>query len=118
MKKICVMGLGYIGLPTSCMFANNGFEVLGVDIDEEIIGKLNSGKVHIDEPDLEEAFNKAIDNNKLKVSLEAKPSDVYIITVPTPLNGNKAELKYVMDASREIARHIVRDNIIILENIL
>ena len=49
MKKICVMGLGYIGLPTSCMFANNGFEVLGVDVDEDIIGKLNSGKVHIDE---------------------------------------------------------------------
>jgi len=116
MKKICVMGLGYIGLPTSCMFANNGFEVLGVDIDKEIIGKLNSGKIHIDEPDLEEAFNEAIGNNKLKASLEAEPSDVYIITVPTPLNGNKAELKYVIDASREIARHIVRDNIVILES--
>ncbi len=116
MEKICVIGMGYIGLPTACMFANNGFEVLGVDIDEDIINKLNSGSVHIDEPELEPVFNKVFNDKKIKVSLKPEKSDIFIITVPTPLNFKEADLSYVINASKSIAEYITQNNIVILES--
>jgi UDP-N-acetyl-D-mannosaminuronic acid dehydrogenase len=116
-KKISVMGLGYIGLPTACMFANSGFEVLGVDIDEEIINRLNSGKLHIKEPELERIFLNASKNKKLKVSLELEKSDVFIITVPTPLDHlNKADLSYIISAANKIGSKIEKGNLVILES--
>lgn len=117
MKKISVLGLGYIGLPTACMLANNGFEVLGVDIDEEIINKLNSERLHIEEPELEKIFLNAFKNRKLKVSLELEKSDVFIIAVPTPLNyQNKADLSYVISATKKIEDKIEKGNLVILES--
>lgn len=117
MKKISVLGMGYIGLPTACMLANSGFEVLGVDIDEEIINKLNSGKLHIEEPELEKIFLNALKNKRLKVSLELEKSDVFIITVPTPLNHrNKADLSYVISAANKIRDKIEKGNLVILES--
>jgi UDP-N-acetyl-D-mannosaminuronic acid dehydrogenase len=117
MKKISVLGLGYIGLPTACMLANSGFEVLGVDIDEEIINKLNSEKLHIEEPELEKIFLNAFKNKRLKVSLELEKSDVFIITVPTPLDHqNKADLSYVMSAANKIRDKIEKGNLVILES--
>ncbi|MEI7616944.1 MAG: 2-dehydropantoate 2-reductase N-terminal domain-containing protein, partial [Actinomycetota bacterium] len=91
MKKICILGMGYIGLPTACMLAGNGFEVLGVDISDNIINKLSNGKLHIEEPDLEDIFLKAFNNKKLRVSKYVEKCDAYIIAVPTPINkDNKA----------------------------
>ena len=117
MKKICVLGMGYIGLPTASMLANNGFEVLGVDIDKEIINKLNFGKLHIEEPDLEEIFLNAFRNKKIKVSLVPEKSDVFIITVPTPLgHNNKADLSYVISAVNNIKGKLERGNLVILES--
>ncbi len=117
MKKISVLGLGYIGLPTACVLANSGFNVLGVDIDEKIINKLNSGKLHIEEQDLEEIFLKVIASGKLKVSNKVEKSDVYIIAVPTPLNkNNKADLGYIISASETIKDYITKKNLIILES--
>jgi len=117
MKKISVLGLGYIGLPTACMLANSGFEVLGVDIDEEVINKLNSERLHIEEPELERIFLNALKNKRLKVSLELEKSDVFIIAVPTPLNHhNKADLNYVISAANKIANKIEKGNLVILES--
>ena len=117
MKKISVLGMGYIGLPTACMFANSGFEVLGVDIDEEIINKLNSGKLHIEEPELERIFLNAFKNKRLKVSLDLEKSDVFIISVPTPLDHrNKADLSYIISAVNKIADKIEKGNLVILES--
>jgi UDP-N-acetyl-D-mannosaminuronic acid dehydrogenase len=117
MKKISVLGMGYIGLPTACMLANSGFEVLGVDIDEDIINKLNSGKLHIEEPELEKFFLNAFKNKRLKVSLELEKSDVFIITVPTPLDHrNKADLSYVVNATNMIMDKIEKGNLVILES--
>jgi len=117
MKKVSVLGMGYIGLPTACMLANRGFEVLGVDVDEEIINKLNFGKLHIEEPELERIFLKAFKNKKIKVSLELEKSDVFIITVPTPLNHqNKADLSYVINAVNKITDKIEKGNLVILES--
>ena len=117
MKKISVLGMGYIGLPTACMLANSGFEVLGVDIDEEIINKLNFGKLHIEEPELEKIFLNAFKNKKIKVSLELEKSDVFIIAVPTPLDHrNKADLSYVISAANKIRDKIEKGNLVILES--
>jgi UDP-N-acetyl-D-mannosaminuronic acid dehydrogenase len=117
MKKISVLGMGYIGLPTACMLANSGYEVLGVDIDEEIINKLNSGKLHIEEPELEKIFSSAFKNNRLRVSLELERSDVFIIAVPTPLDHrNKADLSYVISAANKIKEKIKKGNLVILES--
>lgn len=109
--------MGYIGLPTACMLANSGYEVLGVDIDEEIINKLNSGKLHIEEPELEKIFSSAFKNNRLRVSLELERSDVFIIAVPTPLDHrNKADLSYVISAANKIKEKIKKGNLVILES--
>ena len=117
MKKICILGMGYIGMPTACMLANNGYSVLGIDINNEIIEKLSNGKVHIDEPDLEEIFLKAFDNKKLRVSTNVEKSDVYIIAVPTPLNNqNKADLSYVTSAVNMIKGHVSKGCLVILES--
>src|SRR4030042_374977 len=117
MKKICILGMGYIGMPTACMLANNGYSVLGIDINNGIIEKLSNGKVHIDEPDLEEIFIKAFDNKKLRVSTNVEKSDVYIIAVPTPLNNqNKADLSYVITAANMIKDYVSKDCLVILES--
>lgn len=117
MKKVCILGMGYIGMPTACMLANNGYSVLGIDINNEIIEKLSNGKVHIDEPDLEEIFLKAFDNKKLRVSTNVEKSDVYIIAVQTPLNNqNKADLSYVTSAVNMIKDHVSKGCLVILES--
>lgn len=117
MKQICILGMGYIGLPTACMFANNGFEVLGIDINDDIINKLQNGKLHIEEPELEKIFLEAFNNKKLRVAKEVEKSDVYIIAVPTPINKeNKANLDYVKSASEMMANYVSKDSLVILES--
>jgi len=109
--------MGYIGLPTACMFANNGFEVLGIDINDDIINKLQNGKLHIEEPELENIFLEAFNNKKLRVAKEVEKSDVYIIAVPTPINKeNKANLDYVKSASEMMANYVNNDSLVILES--
>lgn len=117
MKNICVIGLGYIGLPTACVLASNGYNVLGIDINEEIITKINSGKVHIEEPELEGIFLDVFNSGKLRVSQNLEKSDIFIISVPTPLNQkNKADLSYVIDAAAKVKDYIDKGNLIILES--
>ncbi len=117
MKNICVIGLGYIGLPTACVLASNGYNVLGIDINEEIVTKLNSGKVHIEEPELEEVFLNVFNSGKLRVSQNLEKSDIFIISVPTPLNQkNKADLSYVVDAAAKVKDYIAKGNLIVLES--
>jgi UDP-N-acetyl-D-mannosaminuronic acid dehydrogenase len=117
MEKICIMGMGYIGLPTACMMANNGFNVLGIDVNDEIINKLSLGQLHIEEPDLEEIFKKAFNEKKLRVSKQVEKSDVYIIAVPTPVKkNNKAELSYVIGAADMIKEYVSYGNLVILES--
>ena len=77
MKNICVLGMGYIGLPTACMFANSGYKVHGVDINEDIITKLKSGKIHLEEPGLQELLEEAIKEDKLTFQLKPVKSDMF-----------------------------------------
>lgn len=117
MKKICVIGLGYIGLPTVCMLAKSGYSIIGVDVSDDVINLLNSGSIHIKEEGLKELFEKAIDEKTIKVSKNVEKSDVFIITVPTPLNKeNKADLSYVIEATKMIKDYIQKGNLVILES--
>jgi len=117
MEKICIIGLGYIGLPTASMLANNGYDILGVDINDHVVDKLSSGSLHIEEPNLEDIFLRAFKNKKIRVSKNIEKSDVFIITVPTPLTEDKkAELKYVLEASIGISKYIKKGNLVILES--
>ena len=84
MKKVCILGQGYIGLPTALMFATHGLKVVGVDTNKEIIHTLSNGGVHIEEPGLKKYFDHALTGGNLSFSLAIEDADAFIITVPTP----------------------------------
>jgi len=114
--KISVLGLGYIGLPTALLLADAEYDVIGVDVDTEIVNTLSSGNLPFEEPDLDDLFKRA--RNKFKVSTDVESSDVYIIAVPTPLDEEIkiADISYVKDASKSIAKVINPGQLVILES--
>jgi UDP-N-acetyl-D-mannosaminuronic acid dehydrogenase len=115
--KICVLGLGYIGLPTAAMFATHGLEVVGVDIDREVVEILSNGEVHIEEPGLKTVVQAAIRSGHLRVACEPEPADAFIIAVPTPVNEDKgADMRAVMSATESIVSHLRQGNLVILES--
>lgn len=89
--KLTVVGLGYIGLPTSIMFAKHDVDVLGVDINDKTIDSLQKGKVNIEEPGLQEVFEEVLEKGTLKVSTKPAEADAFIISVPTPNNDDEYE---------------------------
>ncbi len=116
-ERICVVGLGYIGLPTSAALAARGFHIHGVEISPEIVETINSGNTHIVEPELDLLVRAAVDSGRLKAHLEPAESDVFMICVPTPLTDDKkAGLEAVWAATRAIAPHVRPGNIVILES--
>ncbi len=121
LQKVIVMGLGYIGLPTASMLATKGHQVLGVDINHKAVDTINSGRIHIVEPDLDVLVRSAVNSGNLKASLQPEEGDTFIIAVPTPFkeeNGNpKApDLSHVEAATRAIAPYLREDNLVILES--
>ncbi|GMQ63091.1 nucleotide sugar dehydrogenase [Vallitalea maricola] len=116
-EKICVLGLGYIGLPTAAMFASNGFDIIGVDVNEKVVNALNKGEIIIEEPYLDVMVRDVVVSGKLKASVKPEVSDVYIIAVPTPINEDKtADMSYVISATRSIVPLVKKGDIIILES--
>ncbi|MGM8215060.1 nucleotide sugar dehydrogenase [Bacillaceae bacterium W0354] len=117
MTKICVIGLGYIGLPTAALFANNGYEVVGVDVNEKVVKKVNEGNIHIEEPGLSEMVQQAIQTGKFTASTTPVKSDYYIIAVPTPIHKDKkSNLAYVVSATETIMPYVEKGNTIIVES--
>ena len=117
MTKIAVIGLGYIGLPTATVLALRGMDVLGVDVSQKVVDTLKQGKIHIVEPGLDVSVAAAIKSGGLQVSTAASPADVFIIAVPTPFRDeHKPDLTYVEAATRSIAGHLTKDNLVILES--
>ena len=116
--KICILGLGYIGLPTAALFATHGHEVVGIDINKNIVESLNKGITPFDEPGLPELLQKATKSKNLIAKTEVEEADVFIIAVPTPLDKEMkmAELKYVRSAAEMIYPHLRKDNLVILES--
>jgi len=116
-KKICIVGLGYIGLPTAAFLASSGYHVHGVDLLQNVVDTINQGKIHIVEPELGELVKKSVESGNLKASTEPDFADVFIIAVPTPFrDGYVPNIDYVISASRAVAPYIKEGNIVILES--
>ncbi|MAT42156.1 MAG: UDP-N-acetyl-D-mannosamine dehydrogenase [Anaerolineaceae bacterium] len=116
-NKICVLGLGYIGLPTASTFATSGLKVIGVDVNPSIVKGLQNGELHIYEPGLRTLVQAAIISNKLEISEQPQEADAFIIAVPTPFYGEKkADLSYVISAAEAILPHLRAGNLVVLES--
>ncbi|MGQ9008300.1 nucleotide sugar dehydrogenase [Bacillus stercoris] len=117
--KVCVIGLGYIGLPTSVMFAKYGAEVVGVDVQPHVVESLNNGEAHLEEPGLQELLDEALANKKFKAQLVPEPADAFIIAVPTPNNLNdnmSCDLTYVLQAVESVIPYVGKESTIIVES--
>lgn len=111
------MGLGYIGLPTAALIAGNKTVVNGVDVNPKVVDTINQGKVHIVEPDLEEAVSKAVKDGFLKASLAPEEGDAYLIVVPTPFKEkNEPDISYVESATRAILPLLKEGDLYIIES--
>ena len=112
------MGQGYIGLPTAALFSRSHCEVVGVDINEEIIGNLNKGIIHIEEPGIADIIKKSVKNNTYKASLTPEKADAFIITVPTPyiIENYSCDLSYVITACETIIPYLEKGNTVIIES--
>lgn len=114
---VCVLGLGYIGLPTASLLASKGFTVHGVDVSAEVVDTINAGRIHIREPELDILVKAAVQSGRLSAATKPEPADVFIIAVPTPFtDGHKPDLRYVEAASRSIAPVLRGNELIILES--
>lgn len=114
---ICVIGLGYIGLPTSSMFASKGILVTGVDNNAHVIQSLSQGKVHIFEPGLNEVVKSALDQGTLQIASQPVEAEAFIIAVPTPFyEDKKADLSYVRSAAESIVPVLRPGNLVVLES--
>ena len=116
-QKVCVIGLGYIGLPTAALLASEGYKIHGVDVVQSVVDTINQGKIHIVEPELGELVKKSVESGNLKADVKPDFADVFIIAVPTPFrDGYVPNIDYVLSASRSVAPYIKEGNIVILES--
>ncbi len=126
-NKICVLGLGYIGLPTASTFAANGVKVVGVDIDLRIVETLRKGEIHIHEPGLRTLVEAAIKSGNLRVENSPEEADAFMIAVPTPFFHDKtgeyngetfklADMRAVTSAAEAITPHLRKGNLVVLES--
>lgn len=116
-KSLCVVGLGYIGLPTAAVFAKAGLQVTGVDVNKGAVDTINQGKAHIIEVDLDGLLQGVVSNGMLKAQTEPAKADAFIIAVPTPFKeGHKPDLSYIEAATRSIAPYIDEGNLVVLES--
>ena len=121
MKKCCVIGLGYIGLPTAALIAKSNNFVLGVDTNKKVVDTINEGQVHFFEPGLENLVKETTEAKKFKASLTPSIAEVFIIAVPTPFKKNKGkipepDIQFVMSAARSISPYLKDGDLIIIES--
>jgi UDP-N-acetyl-D-mannosaminuronic acid dehydrogenase len=116
-KTICVVGLGYIGLPTASLLGTKGYRVHGVDSSQYIVDTIKQGKIHIVEPDLDILVKSAVQAGNLTTGMEPVKADIFILAVPTPFrDGHEPDLSYVEAATEEIAPYVEAGNLVILES--
>jgi UDP-N-acetyl-D-mannosaminuronic acid dehydrogenase len=116
-RNICVLGLGYIGLPTASTFANSGLQVTGVDVNERIVAGLRQGELHIEEPGLRTLVHAALTSGNLRIASQPAPAEAFLIAVPTPvLPDKRADLSAVIAAAESIVPHLRAGNLVVLES--
>lgn len=119
-KTVCVVGLGYIGLPTAALLATNGYQVVGVDLNTHAVETINKGQIHIVEPDLDAYVRSSVAAGKLKAYTKPEQADIYMICVPTPFHEGgdvpQPNIDYVLAATRSIAHLVKAGDLVILES--
>lgn len=116
-QKICVSGLGYIGLPTASTFATHGVKVVGVDVNQHVVDTLREGQLHIYEPGLRTVVQTALQSGNLIIRNEPEEADAFIIAVPTPFYDDKrADMRFVVSAAEAIVPYLRRGNLVVLES--
>lgn len=119
-SRVAVVGLGYIGLPTAAVFAENGIEVVGIDVTPRVVETINAGRPHFGEPNLDALVRRVVEAGKLRATLTMEPADAFIIAVPTPLRGHGEtavpDISYVEQAARALAPVLAAGNLVILES--
>jgi UDP-N-acetyl-D-mannosaminuronic acid dehydrogenase len=120
-KKVCVIGLGYIGLPTAALLANMGYSVHGMDVNQYAVDVINQGKIHIVEPDLDTFVHAAVVSGHLRAATNPVEADIFMICVPTPFVDDdnpipQPDLSYIEAAANGIAPYVRPGNIVILES--
>lgn len=114
---VCVMGLGYIGLPTAAVIARSGCRVLGVDVNSNIVDTINRGEIHIEEVDLDGLVQGVVQRKLLRASTMVEPADVFVIAVPTPFGDDHApDISYVLAAATSIAAVLKTGDTVIVES--
>lgn len=116
-ETVSVVGLGYVGLPTAALLASRGLNVVGVDVKQDAVDRINEGRAHISEPDLDIVLNAVVRAEKLKAYTVPQPADVFLIAVPTPINADKtADMSLVQSALASIAPVIKKGDLIVIES--
>lgn len=116
-KKISMIGLGYIGLPTAAIMASRGLEVVGVDVNQQVVDTINQGKIHFVEPDLDIVVRSVVQTGQLKATTIPEPADAFLIAVPTPFkDGHQPDLGYIEAAAKAIAPVLAKGNLVVLES--
>jgi UDP-N-acetyl-D-mannosaminuronic acid dehydrogenase len=116
-QKLCVLGLGYIGLPTASTFATHGLQVIGVDVNPQVVNHLQNGHLHIHEPGLRTLVQAALHSGNLKICPSPEQADAFIIAVPTPFHAEKlADMQYVIHATESIVPYLQPGNLVVLES--
>ncbi|MDA7692779.1 UDP-N-acetyl-D-mannosamine dehydrogenase [Alphaproteobacteria bacterium] len=114
---VSIIGLGYIGLPTAAVLASKDIKVVGVDVSQYVVDKINQGKIHIIEPGLDALVREAVQKNHLKAVINPEKADIFMIAVPTPFKGNhEPDLSYIRLAAKAIAPVLEKGNLVILES--
>ena len=117
MGRVCVVGLGYVGVPTAAVLAGHGMEVIGVDIDRERVGTINSGASPFDEPGLDSLVAEVVASGALSARGEPAPADAFVIAVPTPIREDRSpDLSYVRAAVDNLAPVLGKGNLVVLES--
>lgn len=112
----CVIGLGYVGLPTAAVLSKSGHKVLGVDIKKNVVDQINAGSVHIFEPDLDEIVASSIADGTLRASMKIEEAENYVIVVPTPLKNYKPDVSSIDQAVYSLCPYLKKENLLILES--
>lgn len=115
--NVVVLGLGYIGLPTAAIIARTGARVLGIDVSKTVVDTVNSGRVHIEEVDLDGLVSGVVARGTLRASTQIEPADVFVIVVPTPFtDGHAPDTSYVLEAAASVASVLKAGDTVILES--
>jgi UDP-N-acetyl-D-mannosaminuronic acid dehydrogenase len=115
--KICIVGLGYVGLPVACVLAQAGHEVRGVEIRADVVEGLNEGQIHIDEPGLHDLLKEALHHGRFRAQTKPEPADAFILCVPTPFQtGYQPDLSYVESAARSVLPVLKEGDLVVVES--